>query len=125
MLKRYKMEEKNDQNIKQPKKGSFFKELFSGSMVSEKIILNNIGYIAFLALLAAFYIANRYDAERITRETTRLQDEIKDLRTESLSISADLMSIRRQSKIYSMIKEKGLDIEELKEPPYILIVNRK
>jgi len=119
------MMETTEQNIKQPKKMSFFKELVSGSMISEKLILNNIGYIAFLAFLAAIYIGNRYNAERITRETTRLQDEIKDLRTEALSTSADLIFVSRQSRVYNMIRERGLDIEELKDPPYRLIVNKK
>ena len=125
MLKKYKMEETKDQDIKQPKKGSFLKDLLSGSMVSEKLILNNLGYIALLAILAALYIANRYNAESITRETARLQSEIKDLRAEALSTSADLMFISRQSQVYSMIREKGLDLEELKTPPYKIVVNRK
>jgi len=119
------MAEIEDKNIKQPKKGAFFKELLSGSMVSEKLILNNLKYIALLALLGALYIANRYNAERITRETARLQNEVKDLRSESLSTSAELVFISRQSQVYNLVKEKGLDLEELKEPPYKLIVNRK
>ena len=125
MLKRYKMAEMKEQNIKQQKKNSFFKELLSGSMVSEKLILNNLGYIALLTFLAAIYIANRYNAEKITRETARLQNELKDMRSEALSTSADLMFISRQSRAYSMIRERGLELEELKEPPYRIIVNRK
>jgi len=119
------MEEAKDQNITQPKKGSFFKELLSGSMVSEKLILNNLGYVVFLAVLAALYIANRYNAERITRESARLQSEVKDLRAEALSTSAELMFISRQSQVYRMINEKGLELEELKTPPYRIVVNRK
>jgi hypothetical protein len=119
------MEETDNQDIKQQKKGSFFKELFSGSMVSEKLILNNLGYIVFLAILAAIYITNRYDVERITRETSRLQNEIKDLRSEALSTSADLMYISRQSQVHNMIRERGIDLEDLKEPPYKLIVKKK
>ena len=118
------MAEAESQNIKQTKKGNFFKELLSG-VVSEKLILNNLGYIALLAFLTAVYIANRYNAERITRETARLQNELKDLRSESLSTSADLLFISRQSQAYSMIRARGLDLEELKEPPYKIIVNRK
>ena len=119
------MEETANQEIKQPKKASFFKELISGSMVSEKLILNNLGYIIFLAVLAAFYIGNRYNAERITRETARLQAEVKELRAESLSTSAELMFISRQSQVYRMVRERGLELEELKTPPYRIIVNRK
>ena len=119
------MAEIEGQNIKQLKKRSFFKELLSGSMVSEKLILNNLTYIALLTLFAALYIANRYHAERITRETARLQNEVKDLRSEALSTSADLMFISRQSQAYRMIRERGLDLEELKEPPYKVIVRRR
>ena len=118
------MAELENQNIKQPKKRSFFKELLSGG-ISEKLIRNNLGYIALLAFLAVIYIANRYNAEKITRETARLQSEVKDLRSEAMSTSADLNFISRQSQTYSMVKERGLDLEELKEPPYKIIVNRK
>lgn len=116
-------------NTKQKKEktrsGSFMKELLSGSMVTEKIILNNLWYVLLLTLLAAVYIGNRFHAEKITRETTRLQREVKELRAESLATSADLMYISRQSEVYRLVEEKGLDLEELKAPPYRLLVERK
>ena len=98
------------------------KELLSGSMVSEKIILKNLGYVSLITFLAAIYIGNRFHAEKITRETTRLQREVKDLRAESLSTSADLMYVSRQSEVYRLVREKGLNLEELKTPPYKLLV---
>ncbi len=101
------------------------KELLSGSMVTEKIILGNLWYVLLLTLLAAIYIGNRFHAEKITRETTVLQSEVKDLRAESLSVSADLIFISRQSEVYRMVKEKGLELEELKTPPYRLLVEKK
>ena len=119
------MEENRENNKKQLKTGSFIKELLSGSMVSEKIILKNLGYVSLITLLAAVYIGNRFHAEKITRETTRLQREVKDLRAESLSTSADLMYISKQSVVFSMIREKGLSLEELKTPPYKLLVDKK
>lgn len=113
-----------ENNNKQIKPGSFIKELLSGSMVSEKIILKNLGYVSLLTFLTAVYIGNRFHAEKITRETTRLQREVKDLRAESLSTSAALMDISKQSEVFSMVREKGLNLEELKTPPYKLLVNR-
>jgi cell division protein FtsL len=103
---------------------SFIKELLSGTMVSEKIILKNLGYISMVTFLLAVYIGNRFHAERVTRDSARLQREVKDLKAESLSISADLMYISRQSEVYKMVKEKGLDLEELKVPPYKLLVSK-
>jgi hypothetical protein len=116
----------NEEKIKKPTTtGSFIKELLSGSMVSEKIILKNLGYVSFVTLLAAVYIGNRFHAERITRESTKLQREVKDLRAEALSTSADLMYISKQSEVYRLVRERGLNLEELKTPPYKLLVNKK
>lgn len=123
------MEETNenisDNDSRQIKPGSFIKELLSGSMVSEKIILKNLGYISLITFLTVVYIGNRFHAEKITRESTKLQREVKDLRSESLSTSADLMYISKQSEVFTMIKEKGLNLEELKTPPFKLLVDKK
>ena len=118
--------EKNKENgNKQLNPGSFIKELLSGSMVSEKIILKNLGYISFITFLTAVYIGNRFHAEKITRESTKLQREVKDLRAESLSTSADLMYLSKQSEVYRMVREKGINLEEMKIPPYKLLVHKK
>jgi hypothetical protein len=119
------MAEIKGNSSKQVRTGAFIKELLSGSMVSERLILRNLGYISLVALLAAVYIANRFHAERITRDTARLQREVKDLRAEALSTSADLMFVSRQSQVYNLIREKGLNLEELKAPPYKLLVDKK
>jgi hypothetical protein len=112
-------------NRKHAKPGSFVKELLSGTMIPEKIILKNLGYVSLLTLLAAIYIGNRFHAEKVTRETTRLLREVKDLRAESLSTSADLMYVSKQSEVFRLIRENGLNLEELKEPPYKLLVDKK
>ena len=101
------------------------KELLSGTMVSEKIILKNLGYISLVTILAAFYIMNRFHAEKVTREMTKLQREVRDLRSESLSTSADLMQASRQSQVLKLVRDRGLNLEELKTPPYKLIVDKK
>ncbi len=111
-------------NKKKAKTGSFIKELLSGSMITEKIILKNLWYILLITLLASIYIGNRFHAEKITRETAKLQREVRELRAESLSTSASLMFISRQSEVQRLVKERGLNLEELKTPPYKLLVER-
>ena len=110
---------------KQVRTGSFMKELLSGSMVSEKIILRNFGYVSLITVLLAIYIGNRFHAEKITRETGKLLREVKDLRAEALSTSADLMYMSRQSEVFRLVRENGLNLEELKSPPYKLLVSKK
>jgi cell division protein FtsL len=117
------MEEKGS-SWRKVKTGSFIKELLSGSMITEKIILKNLWYIILITILAAIYIGNRFHAEKITRETARLQREVRELRAESLSTSANLMFVSRQSEVYRLVKEKGLNLEELKTPPYKLLVDK-
>lgn len=121
-------EKKKDIKEEKTKKvttGALLKDLISGSMVTDKIILKNLGYLLMLTLLGAIYIANRFHAEKLTRETTRLQKEVKDLRAESLSTSANLMDVSKQSEVFRLVRERELHLEELREPPFELIVDKK
>jgi hypothetical protein len=118
-------ETKDKQDNRKMTTGSFLKELLSGSMVSEKIILSNLGYLSLITVLLAVYIGNRFHAEKVTRESAKLHREVKDLRAEALATSTDLMYISRQSEVFRMVKEKGINLEELNTPPYRLIVNYK
>jgi len=120
-----KAEEKKEEKPKKVSTGALLKDLISGSMVTDKIILKNLGFLLMLTLLGAIYIANRFHAEKLTREATRLQREVKDLRSESLSTSADLMDASKQSEVFRLVKEKELNLEELREPPFKLIVDKK
>lgn len=120
-----KKEEIKEEKTKKVTTGALLKDLMSGSTVTDKIILKNLGYILLLTLLGAIYIASRFHAEKLTRETTRLQKEVKDLRSESLSTSADLMYASKQSEVFRLIREKELNLEELREPPFELIVDKK
>ncbi len=104
-------------------KGSFFKGLISGTVISDSFILKDIRYSAMILILAVVFIANRFNAERLEREITALEQEVRDLRAESLSVSADLGSVSRQSEISDLVKERGLGLEELREPPYRIVVN--
>ncbi len=109
---------------KEAKSGNLLKEWLSGIILSDKIVLKNLGYFVFLTILGALYIGNRFHAEKITRETTRLSNEVKDLRAESLSTSANLMSVSKQSEVFRLVREKGLGLEELKTPPFKIVIDK-
>ncbi len=66
------------------------------------------------------YIANRYNAMRITRQVNELQAEIRELRARSITIAAELMNLSRQSQVAKMVQEKGLDLKESVTPPRVL-----
>lgn len=102
----------------------FWKELMSGKLVTEKIILKNLGYLIFLTVLGALYIGNRFHEESLIRKTTKLQKEVRDLRSEALSTSADLMSVSKQSEVARLVESRGLGLEELREPPFKIVVDK-
>ncbi len=102
---------------------SVVKGLISGTFISEKLILNNLRYVILLAVLGVIFIANKFSAERVEREIIVLEQEVRDMRAESLSVSAELGSVSRQSEIIDMVKERGLGLEELREPPYRIVVH--
>ena len=104
-------------------KGAFLKGLISGTVISDSIILKDVRYSALIVMLAIIFIANRFNAERVEREIAVLEQEVRDLRAEALSVSADLGSVSRQSEITQLVKERGLGLEELREPPYRIVVN--
>jgi hypothetical protein len=108
--------------IKKISTGALLKDLLSGTIVTDKLILKNLGFLFLLTFLGALYIANRFHAERITRESAKLQREVRDLRSESLSTSANLMHESNQSEVFRLVKNRDLGLEELREPPYKLIV---
>ena len=109
----------------EPAKEGFLKSIISGSLLGEKIILGNLGYIAMLTIVGAFYIANRFHAEKITRESDLLHEEVRELRAEAMATSADLMYLSKQSEVIRLVRDRGLDLTEIKEPPYKLIIKGK
>jgi hypothetical protein len=118
------MKAKKDKTNKPKKKNSgIFRGLISGTLITEGLILKDIKYAALIAGLAIIFIANRFNAERVERQIIVLEQEVRDLRAESLSVSADLGSVSRQSEITDMVRERGLGLEELREPPYRIVVH--
>jgi len=119
-----KKNQETEPRVNQPKREGFIKSLFSGSLFSEKIILGNLPYLLMLTILGAFYIANRFHAEKIIRKTDQIQEEVKELRAEAMAITSELMYISKQSQVTREIKRRRLELKELQEPPYKIVVKK-
>ena len=50
----------------------------------------------------------------------KLQQELKDVKYESLAVSGQLIGNNRLSQIELLVREKGLDLESPQTPPYII-----
>lgn len=110
-------------NEKQKKKKASFTDLIDGSILTREYVLEQMPFIFFLTFLAMVYIANKYDSEKIVRDTVAIKNELKELRCEKISIHSELDSISKQSSVVQLIKEKNMEIKQLVEPPKKIVIN--
>ncbi len=101
-----------------------FKSILDGTFFYKGVIKNHMIFIIFCALLLVFYIGNRYKCEGQLAQIAKLEKEIKDLRYEQITTSAELMSNSRQSEVYKQVKSRGLDLEESLKAPQRIYVDK-
>lgn len=106
------------------KENNILKEIIDGSLLTKSALVKQLPFILFLVLLTFLYIANRYHAEKIARETARIQKEIKELRSESISIASEYMYLTKQSEIQALINKKKIGLEQSKEPPKVVKIEK-
>ncbi len=114
---------KTGKKPRRKKKGTL-RSFFDWTLLANKVMLEQFPLILFLTFLALIYIGNRYQAEKIVRETNRLKKEIQELRAESISISAELMYKSTKSQVLEAIQEQGLGLEESRVPPKKIVVGK-
>jgi hypothetical protein len=96
--------------------------IMDGSFLSGDATTRNIPFALFLCLLVGFYIANTYNAERTIRQTARITKELKDLRSEYITLKSELVYNSNPSQIADKLKERN--IYEAKEPPRTLYISK-
>lgn len=106
------------------KKANVVQEFLDGSLTG-KLVEKQSSFLIFLSILAFVYIANRYKTENIIREIVKTQKEIKELRSESISITSELMYLSNQTEVSKLLKANGYDLKESTEPPIIIEVEKQ
>jgi len=109
------------QERKEHKFGSV-KDILDGSLIANDFILKQLPYIVFVVILAFVYIANRYHAEKMVRESIELSKEISELRSQAITISSELMFISKQSEVAKLVESRGIGLKESVEPPRKIII---
>ncbi len=109
------VEKEKKREQKKPGKANL-RNILDGSLMTRELVMKNYRYILLLTFLALILIANRYHAEKLVRETNTLQAKVKELRSESITVSSRLMEISRQSSVSELVEKRGLGLKELKEP---------
>lgn len=97
------------------RKGSL-KDLLDGNILTRKNVIGQFPFLLFLAFIAMIYTANRYHAEKVVRRSVELQNRIKELRSESITISTELMQIGREYNVLKSLRKQDIPLEEPDKP---------
>lgn len=94
--------------------------LLSGSFLSKEQALRSLPFLLFLTVVTLFYISNGYYAEEQIRKLNRLSNDLKELRSEFIISTSDVMFISKQSEVAR--RSAPLGIKESVEPPIKITV---
>lgn len=95
--------------------------VLNGTFLTRERVLGNMPFILFCAVLAILYISYGYTTERIVRDLHRTERELKEMRSEYITVRAQLEKQEQQSHVAAGISELGL--RESRVPPMKITVD--
>jgi len=115
-------QEERQQKKKAPNKAAkSLVGVFSGKFLSQEKVAGSVPYIFFLTLLAILYIGNGYNAQQVVRDLDRVGNELKEMRSEYITIKSDLNFKSKQSQVAQATEVLG--IKESTTPPTKIVVD--
>jgi hypothetical protein len=96
------------------KKGVLAKVLggiFSGTFLANEKNFKHVPFILFLTVMAISYIAYGYYADNTIREVNKINNQLKELRSQFIYTKSELMFASKQSEV-----AKSAEVIGLKEP---------
>lgn len=113
------------EKAKNSKKRGGVKTFIGGTILTDERVSRQWPFIFFLAFLGMLLITNRNWSERTIRRIEVLQDTLDELRSESITISANLMDASRPSEVAKKVEDANIGLQEPVRPPQKLIVQEK
>ncbi|MEZ4720615.1 MAG: FtsL-like putative cell division protein [Flavobacteriales bacterium] len=107
---------------KKAKKQNPIAAILSGSLLTQDTVVKHLPYLLFLAFLGLVYIANGYMAESSVRKINRMQQEIKELRSEQISMKSELNNTIIESELKKIIGEREMGLTESIDPPKKIVL---
>lgn len=99
--------------------GGAVQNVLGGSFLTKERAVRLLPFFLFLSLLAMFYIANTYVAEKTERDIQALRKSLKELRYEYITTKSELMNQSQQSEVAKRLK--NINIKESRVPPVKVI----
>lgn len=87
------------------------------------LLEQNLAFALFLSAIGFVYIWNAHFAERQAREVEEMRRDLKELKSEYMTLSAKQSRLQKQTQILK--KADALKLEPLEKPPYKLAVEHE
>lgn len=100
-----------------------FSSVMNGSFLTRESVLGNMGFILFVAFLMICYISYGYFTEKTVRDLQSTDQELKELRSEYITVRSQLEKEEQQSSVAKEIEELGL--KETLDPPHKVGVDQE
>ena len=121
-----KVEEAPVKKVKKKKKENAIlkgiQSVLDGTILTKELVVKSLPFIFYITFLAILYIANSNYSEKKIMEIEKVKKEIKELRSESISVKSKLMYYSRQTEVIKRIGVYGIK-ESVKPPHKIYVVN--
>lgn len=88
-------------------KESFY-NIIKGKFLVSDDALKNWRFIIFLSLLALIMIASSHSADKKVHRIARLNNEVKELKSEYVDVRMRVMQVKMESKIIAAMANRGL-----------------
>ena len=99
-----------------------FYDILKGKFLISNDAFRNWRFILFCTGLAIIMIASSHSAERKVHEIARLNNDVRELRSEFVDRRSTLMRLKMESTITRKMVEKGIKPSET--PPTKIVINQ-
>ncbi|MBP8824356.1 MAG: hypothetical protein KBH07_12000 [Flavobacteriales bacterium] len=97
--------------------------VLNGTFLTKEKVLANMPFLLFVAGLMLFYIGYGYWTERTVRDLDRTSSELKEMRSEYITVRSLLERTERQSQVADDIS--GIGLRESRVPPMRITIEKE
>jgi len=101
-------------------KSSTFRDILNGNILTKNFLRKQYGLLIMIAALTFLYVDNRFYCETQLAKEIELKKKIQDVKYESLTISAELMQLSRESNVLSLVNASGMNLQQTVTPPIVI-----
>lgn len=97
-------------------------DILKGKFLINEDAFKNWKFIIFLSILALIMISSAHSADRKVHKIAKINNEVKELRSEFVDTRSKLMKKRMESRVVSLAEKRGL--KPSTNPPHKIIITK-